>query len=159
MSAPNRPTRRATILSALSLALLPALPLRAQTLPELVVAKDPNCGCCDDWVAILRDAGLSVTVEEMPPADLRRLKARLGVAPQVASCHTGRIAGYVIEGHVPPADIRRLLAERPDAFGLSVPGMPWGSPGMGPEDEREEYAVHLLRRDGTTEVFTLYPAA
>ena len=67
--------------------------------------------------------------------------------------------GYVLEGHVPVADIKRLLEERPDAFGLSVPGMPWGSPGMGPEDEREEYSVHLLRRDGTTEIYATYGAA
>ena len=65
----------------------------------------------------------------------------------------------MIEGHVPTADIRRLLRERPDAVGLSVPGMPYGSPGMGPEDRREAYDVHLIRRDGTTEVFTRYDAA
>ncbi len=65
----------------------------------------------------------------------------------------------MLEGHVPVADIRRLLSERPDAVGLAVPGMPYGSPGMGPEDQREAYDVHLIRRDGTTEVFTHYKAA
>ena len=75
------------------------------------------------------------------------------------SCHTGRIAGYVIEGHVPAADIRRLLVERPDAIGLSVPGMPIGSPGMGPEDQREAYDVILIGRDGAANVFASYPAA
>lgn len=75
------------------------------------------------------------------------------------SCHTGEIDGYMIEGHVPPADIRRLLAERPDAVGLAVPGMPFGSPGMGPEDQREAYDVFLIRRDRTTEVFSSYEAA
>ena len=65
----------------------------------------------------------------------------------------------MIEGHVPPADIRRLLADRPDAIGLSVPGMPYGSPGMGPESEREAYAVYLIRKDGITEVFARYDAA
>ena len=67
--------------------------------------------------------------------------------------------GYVIEGHVPAADILRLLNERPDAIGLAVPGMPFGSPGMGPESQRDAYAVHLIRRDGTTETFSVYPAA
>ena len=71
----------------------------------------------------------------------------------------GIIDGYVVEGHVPAADIRRLLVERPDAIGLAVPGMPYGSPGMGPEDEREAYEVFLIRRDGSTEVFTKYDAA
>jgi hypothetical protein len=61
--------------------------------------------------------------------------------------------------HVPAADIRRLLAERPDAVGLSVPGMPFGSPGMGPESERDAYSVFLIRKDGSTEVFNYYDAA
>lgn len=82
-----------------------------------------------------------------------------GIPQEMGSCHTGRIAGYMIEGHVPPADIRRLLEERPDAIGLAVPGMPYGSPGMGPETEREAYEVFLIRRDGSTEVFTSYAAA
>ena len=77
----------------------------------------------------------------------------------MASCHTADVEGYVIEGHVPVADIRRLLDERPDAIGLAVPGMPYGSPGMGPESHREAYDVFLIRRDGTTEVFTSYAAA
>ena len=77
----------------------------------------------------------------------------------MASCHTGRIDGYMIEGHVPVADIRRLLDERPDAVGIAVPGMPYGSPGMGPESERDAYDVFLIRRDGSTEVFSSYAAA
>lgn len=152
-------TRRDALLSALSLATLAALPAGAQALPAVHVAKDPNCGCCTDWIDILEAAGFPVTVEEMEPDALRRLKAGLGVSPQMASCHTAKVEGYVLEGHVPVADIKRLLEERPDAFGLSVPGMPWGSPGMGPEDEREEYSVHLLRRDGTTEIYATYGAA
>ena len=75
------------------------------------------------------------------------------------SCHTGKIEGYMIEGHVPPSDIRRLLAERPDAVGLAVPGMPYGSPGMGPEDRREAYDVFLIRADGSAERFAHYDAA
>ena len=75
------------------------------------------------------------------------------------SCHTGHAGGYVLEGHVPAADIRRLIEERPDAVGLTVPGMPYGSPGMGPEDKREAYDVFLIRRDGSTEVFSSYEAA
>ena len=74
----------------------------------------------------------------------------------MTSCHTAFVDGYVIEGHVPAADIRRLLSERPDAVGLVVPGMPYGSPGMGPEDNREAYDVFLINDDGSTEVFTSY---
>ena len=60
---------------------------------------------------------------------------------------------------MPVADIRRLLAARPDAIGLAVPGMPYGSPGMGPEEDREAFDVHLIRRDGSTGIFASYPAA
>ena len=90
---------------------------------------------------------------------LQTQKTASGIPPEMVSCHTAHVEGYVIEGHVPPAEIRRLLADRPDAIGLSVPGMPYGSPGMGPESEREAYAVHLIRKDGTTEVFASYDAA
>ncbi|MFD0858612.1 DUF411 domain-containing protein, partial [Roseovarius aquimarinus] len=90
---------------------------------------------------------------------LTRHKIDAGIPDAMMSCHTGEIEGYVIEGHVPPADIRRLLAQRPDAIGLAVPGMPYGSPGMGPEDQREAYDVFLIRRDGSTEVFSSYHAA
>lgn len=88
-----------------------------------------------------------------------RYKSQNGIPEAMASCHTARIGGYTLEGHVPVADIRRLLEEQPDAIGLAVPGMPYGSPGMGPESEREAYDVLLIRKDGTSEVFTHYPAA
>ncbi len=90
---------------------------------------------------------------------LHAQKVASGIPADMVSCHTAHVEGYVIEGHVPPAEIRRLLAERADALGLSVLGMPYGSPGMGPETEREAYVVHLIRKDGTTEVFASYDAA
>ncbi|MDO5620409.1 MAG: DUF411 domain-containing protein [Paracoccus sp. (in: a-proteobacteria)] len=140
--------------------MLTALPVRAKTTyPAFHVVKDPNCGCCGDWIALVEQAGFPVTVEDMPNDALARLKAKAGIPPAMTSCHTARVEGYVIEGHVPLADIRRLLDSRPDAIGLSVPGMPWGSPGMGPEAEREAYDVHLIRKDGTTRIFNHYPAA
>jgi hypothetical protein len=86
-------------------------------------------------------------------------KIKRGIPRNMASCHTADIEGYVIEGHVPPRDIRKLLAERPNAVGLAVPGMPFGSPGMGPESQREAYEVHLILRDGATEIYTRYDAA
>ena len=135
----------------------PRLALAAQ--PAMQVLKDPGCGCCEAWVRILRDEGFDVSVEHMTPGLIMRRKIALGVPDGMAGCHTGLIAGYAIEGHVPVADIRRLLDERPDAVGLSVPGMPYGSPGMGPEDEREAYDVFLIGRDGETEAFSTYEAA
>lgn len=123
------------------------------------VVKDPNCGCCAAWVDVLEADGFAATVELMDYDALQAHKTASGITADMISCHTAHLGGYVIEGHVPPADIRRLMADRPDAIGLSVPGMPYGSPGMGPEDAREAYAVYLIRKDGTTEVFTAYEAA
>lgn len=133
-----------------------ARPLAAETLPKVHVVKDPGCGCCKDWIGHIRDAGFPVSFEEMAPGPLADLKATLGLKPDQISCHTAQVEGYVIEGHVPADDVKRLLAERPDAIGLAVPGMPWGSPGMGPESERDPYDVLLVARDGQASVFTRY---
>lgn len=127
--------------------------------PSIHVYKGRGCGCCSAWVEILREEGFSVSDEEVTPADLVMTKVENGVPQELSSCHTAIIDGYVVEGHVPAADIRRLIAERPDALGLTVPEMPYGSPGMGPENEREAYDVILFGRDGRREVFTHYPAA
>lgn len=107
----------------------------------------------------MSDEGFEMEVQDAPYEELVRLKTQSGISEEMASCHTAHVDGYVIEGHVPPADIRRLLNERPDAIGLSVPGMPWGAPGMGPDSERDAYSVFLIRKDGATEVFTHYKAA
>jgi hypothetical protein len=95
---------------------------------NVLVHKDPNCGCCAGWVRHLKDAGFAVTVEET--ADLQAVRKRLGVPGDLAACHTAEISGYVIEGHVPASAVRQLLEKRPVAVGLAVPGMPAGSPGM-----------------------------
>lgn len=149
-------TRRSLLALAAAFA---ARPLAARPLPRVHVVKDPGCGCCKDWMAHIRDAGFPVSFEEMEAEALSALKSTLGLRPEHTSCHTARIEGYVIEGHVPAADVLRLLDSRPDAIGLSVPGMPWGSPGMGPESEREAYDVLLVARDGSATVFAHYPAA
>jgi hypothetical protein len=153
------PSRRGFILGACAASVAAAVPTLANTRPDLHVIKDPNCGCCSAWVEIIQAEGFEVTVEESIGTALARYKIDNGIPQEMSSCHTGKIAGYMIEGHVPPADIRRLLRERPDAIGLAVPGMPYGSPGMGPKTEREAYEVFLIRRDGSTEVFSSYGAA
>lgn len=152
-------SRRGVMLGACAVSVAAAVPAGAETRPALHVLKDPNCGCCSAWVEIVQADGFEVTVEESMGTALARYKLDKGIPQEMGSCHTGRIAGYVIEGHVPPADIRRLLDERPEAIGLAVPGMPYGSPGMGREIEREAYEVFLIRRDGSTEVFSSYCAA
>ena len=143
-------------------AMLAASPLKALAQgagPAIHVMKDPNCGCCSAWIKILQSDGFAVTTEASLGTLLMRYKLDNGIPQEMISCHTGRVGNYMIEGHVPIADIRRLLEERPDAVGLAVPGMPYGSPGMGPESRREAYEVFLIRRDGSTEVFTSYSGA
>jgi len=152
-------SRRSLLVGAASLAALAPKVSLAQGAPAIHVLKDRNCGCCEAWVQILRVDGMTVTTENSFGTLLIRHKLDNGIPQDMISCHTGEIDGYFVEGHVPPADIRRLLDERPDAVGLAVPGMPYGSPGMGPEDSREAYDVFLIRHDGSTEVFTSYEAA
>jgi hypothetical protein len=95
----------------------------------ITVHKDPNCGCCVKWVEYLRTEGFEVQAIDEP--DLAAVKKSAGVKPEMASCHTAMVDGYVIEGHVPAQAIRKLLEERPATAGLAVPGMPTNSPGMG----------------------------
>lgn len=117
------------------------------------VYKSPTCGCCSAWVEHMSRAGFSVDAQDIDQDALYALKARSGVTPDLASCHTAIVDGYVIEGHVPARDVQRLLAERPVAIGLSVPGMPIGSPGMEMGNQRDAFDTVLLMRDGSTEVF------
>jgi hypothetical protein len=115
------------------------------------VMKTPTCGCCAFWVDHLRAEGFEVTVTDLP--DLTAVARALRVPDDLRSCHTARIGGYAVEGHVPAADIRRLLAERPDAAGIAAPGMPIGSPGMEQGDLTEPYQVILFTRDGRRSLF------
>ena len=136
------------------------LSLDARETPSAVhVVEGQGCECCAKWTEHLQEQGFDVTTEDRFGVLLIQHKIALGVPAEHYSCHTGQIDGYFLEGHVPARDIRRLLEERPDAAGLAVPGMPYGSPGTGPEDRREAYDVLLIRKDGSSEVFTSYPAA
>lgn len=126
----------------------------SNALPLMVVHKTPTCGCCNAWVDHLRAAGFTVETVDVP--DTSPIANRLGVPESLRSCHTAEIAGYAIEGHVPAADIRRLLALRPEAGGLAVPGMPFGSPGMEMGNRRDSYQVILFNRAGGQRTFASY---
>jgi hypothetical protein len=139
--------------------MVPASLASAQAEPPIHVVKGRGCECCEAWVDYLREQGFTVIDEVSMGTLLIRFKMDQGVPVKAFSCHTGTVEGYALEGHVPAPDIRRLLAERPDAIGLAVPDMPYGSPGMGSEDSRDAYDVLLIRRDGELEVYTSYPAA
>ena len=126
----------------------------AQARPSrsLTVFKTPTCACCDDWIAHMRDAGFSIAVTVLP--DLRPFRSARGLPDALASCHTGLIDGYLIEGHVPAQDVIRLLTERPAAIGVAAPGMPLGSPGMEtPQGDKQPYDTLLVLRSGATRVY------
>ena len=121
-------------------------------LPKMIVTRSPTCGCCEVWIEHARHAGFAVEVRETE--DLNAFKERLGVPYGKGACHTAEVAGYFVEGHVPLDDVKRLIAEKPRAKGLTVPGMPMGSPGMEMPDGRvQPYSVELVAPDGTTSVY------
>lgn len=157
------PRRRALLRAALGLgtaALAARSALRpnvaaASPKPEVTVYKDPSCGCCSAWVAHLEASGYRVTTHDRP--DIPAIKQRLGVPPALQACHTAVVGDYVVEGHVPATDIERLLATRPEARGLAVPGMPLGSPGMQFGDRRQAYRSWLFGAE-QPRVFAEHPA-
>ncbi|HSV81906.1 MAG TPA: DUF411 domain-containing protein [Ramlibacter sp.] len=148
-------TRRSLLLA---LAALPFATLAQQAPKKVLVEvwKDPSCGCCQDWVKHLEANGFAVKVNQNGNDAMR---AKLGMPQKLASCHTALVGGYAIEGHVPAADIRRLLKDRPQAIGLSVPGMPVGSPGMDDPvygKRRDPFDVLLVSRSGEPRVYASY---
>jgi hypothetical protein len=135
-------------------ALAQSAPASANVLVQ--VWKDPNCGCCKDWMVHLEANGFRTQAFDTGNTAMR---SRLGMPQKIGSCHTALVGGYVIEGHVPAREIQRLLKEKPSALGLTVPRMPIGSPGMdGPEygGRKDPYEVLLVAKDGSTTVFQRY---
>ena len=124
-----------------------------QAKPLVEVWKDPSCGCCADWVTHMQAHGFETRVHDVGNGAAR---ARLGVPLALGSCHTARVGGYAVEGHVPAVDVQRLLKDKPQAVGLAVPGMPIGSPGMdGPAygGRQDAYDTLLVQKGGKTTVF------
>jgi hypothetical protein len=150
-------TRRRLLLA---LGALPFAALAQQPTRILVeVWKDPNCGCCQDWVKHLQDNGFAVKVNHGGHDEMR---TKLGIPAKLAACHTALVGGYAIEGHVPGKDIRRLLKDRPQAVGLTVPGMPVGSPGMDAPaygGRKDPYDVLLVHPTGEPKVYASYNKA
>ena len=122
----------------------------AEELPLVTVYKTPTCGCCKKWVKHLEDNGFKVKTHDMPNVD--SIKSISGIKQEFASCHTATVGGYVVEGHVPADDIKRLIADKPKVRGLTVPGMPMGSPGMEGQHQ-DKYQVLSYDNDGITGVF------
>lgn len=130
---------------------LPALAGAAK--PTIEVYKTASCGCCKGWVKHLEANGFAVKAHDVAdPGDYRE---KFGIPRELGSCHSARVGGYALEGHVPAAEIKRLLASKPKATGLAVPAMPLGSPGMeGPRSD--PYDVLLVDKDGKSTVFKRY---
>lgn len=132
----------------------PAAP--ATEAPRITVWKSPSCGCCGKWVDHLEAEGFAVTVVD--ERAMAPLKSSLDIPPELQSCHTAKVDGYLVEGHVPAGDIRRLLAERPDARGIAVPGMPAGSPGMEVAGRFDAFDVMLFGTEGEPAVYAHHAA-
>ncbi len=128
-------------------------PKAAASKADVVVYKSPACGCCTDWVGHLRANGFSVEVRDRQ--NISSIKKELGVPLQLRSCHTAKVGGYIVEGHVPAREVIRMLKEKPRIDGLTVPGMPMGTPGMeGPR--KDAYDVLTFDGSGRTTVYARY---
>lgn len=131
-----------------------AIPVLAHAaMPIVDVYKSASCGCCGAWVKHMKDNGFTVRSHDVAnPSDYRE---KFGIPNQLGSCHTAKVGGYAIEGHVPASDVARLLAAKPKVRGLAVPAMPLGSPGMeGPR--QDPFDVVLIKADGSTSVYKHY---
>lgn len=148
--------RRHFLLTAAAVAAASTTPaFAADKLPLVQVYKSPTCGCCGAWVEHLRAAGFTVNVTEVD--DTTATRKRYGFPDRFGSCHTAIVGGYIVEGHVPAAEVKRLLALKPAALGISVPGMPVGSPGMEVGHRQDPYDVYLIDKSGRESVFAHYP--
>ena len=125
--------------------------------PSLItVWKNPDCGCCKEWISHLQKNGFEVVAKDVP--DTAPIRQRLGLPTKFGSCHTAQMGAYVLEGHVPAQEVRRLLREQPKAVGLAVPGMPVGSPGREVGNRQDAYDVLLVLADGSSRVYQSYPS-
>ena len=146
---------RRHVLLAASAALLAPAACAAPPARPMQVYKHASCGCCSAWIDHITKAGFKADAENVD--DLGAVKTKYGVPDDLASCHTGVIDGYVVEGHVPAVDVARLLKERPKAIGIAVGGMPVNSPGMEvPGAPDEPYTVWLFQKDGTRTAFATH---
>lgn len=151
----NRTLSRRRLFALMAAAAAPSALHAAPTLPPVEVFKSPTCGCCGAWAEHLSAAGFPFKVTAV--TDTTAARQRLGMPDRYGSCHTATVGGYVIEGHVPVAEIRRLLATKPAALGLAVPGMPPSAPGMDVPGRNDAYQVLLVDRHGDHSVFARYP--
>ncbi|MCK5665401.1 MAG: DUF411 domain-containing protein [Thiotrichaceae bacterium] len=121
---------------------------------DIVVYRSPTCGCCSKWLAHLEKHQFNV--EDIVTNDVESIKEKYAVPKNLASCHTAIVDGYVIEGHVPAADIKTLLKTKPKIIGLTVPGMPAGTPGMEMGGRKDPFKVMAFDKEGNKQIFNRY---
>jgi hypothetical protein len=122
-------------------------------LPKVTVYKTSTCGCCHLWVEHMKKSGFDVQSMDVSAADVRAVSRAAGLKDQDSSCHTAKLGGYTVEGHVPADDIKKMLKEKPAIAGLAAPGMPMGSPGMEQGNMKDAYDVIAFKKDGTSTVY------
>lgn len=138
-------------LSLVTLSLLGAGTSVAQVPLKATLYQDANCGCCQDYATYLKKN--NINVQSINQTDMAKIKRQFG-SLKLASCHTMRIGNYTVEGHVPIAAINKLLAQRPNIIGISVPGMPMNSPGMGPV-RKGTLKVMAILKNGHSQQFSM----
>lgn len=141
------------ILLFLSVYMIFSLTTKTAYAEEIMVYKSPTCSCCNKWIKHLENEGFLVKKENV--IDMQSVKRKFDVQPEFQSCHTAKVGNYYIEGHVSAGDIKRLLKNKPAIKGLSVPGMPMGSPGM--EGHRKDnYSVYAIDKNDNAIVYSSY---
>jgi hypothetical protein len=121
---------------------------------DIVVYRSPTCGCCGKWLNHLKDNNFNV--KDIVLDDVASVKERYGVPKELVSCHTAIVDGYIIEGHIPAGDIKTLLATKPQIAGITVPGMPSGTPGMEMGERRDPYKVIAFDKENRLQIFNSY---
>lgn len=135
------------VLTLITLLLAGGVTAQAEEVLKATLYKNPQCGCCEGYADYLRQNGFEVEVK--PTNDLTQISRKAGVPENFQGCHTMFIDGYVVDGHVPVDTVRKLLSERPDIAGVTLPGMPLGSPGMGGE-KTAPFEIYAVTKDGKT---------
>jgi hypothetical protein len=120
--------------------------------PTAVVYKTASCGCCKMWVEHLKANGFTVEAKDVSADEVRAVSKAAGLKDDDSSCHTAKIGGYIVEGHVPASDIKKMLKEKPAIAGIAAPGMPQGSPGM-EQGAKEPFDVVAFTKDGKTKLY------
>ncbi len=128
--------------------LVPKAPL------EIEVYRSPSCGCCSKWIKHMKDN--QFTVKDFVTNDVQSIKDKYAVTAEMSSCHTAIVNGYVVEGHVPASDIKQMLLTKPDVIGISVPGMPVGTPGMEMGERKDAYQVVSFDKNNKVQIVKSY---